>query len=311
MIKYLKHNQIDKSRWDDCIERSVNGIVYGYSWYLDIVHEGWDALIEEDYQSVFPLTGQKKHGIEYLFQPFYTQQLGVFSVNHLTSDLIKEFLLAIPANYRFAEINLNTYNDISGLGLEVIEKQNFELDLVQPYDLLFKKYSTNLKRNIKKAVKNKLLIVNNVKPEDVIQLFKVNKGKDIQTLNETSYRILNRLIFTAIHRGQAFASGVYNAENELLAGGFFMRSHQKIVFLFSATAFDARNSGALHLLIDQVVKDFSGQNVTLDFEGSNDPNLARFYKSFGSNRCVYYQYNLNRLPWLINLVLKIKKKIIP
>ena len=56
MIKHLTHNMIDKRRWDDCIAKSFNGSVYAWSWYLDIVHPNWEALIENDYERVMPLT---------------------------------------------------------------------------------------------------------------------------------------------------------------------------------------------------------------------------------------------------------------
>jgi hypothetical protein len=113
VIRYIRHREIDKLKWDACIQRSVNGIIYGYSWYLDIVAEGWEALVEENYESVMPLICRKKFGIRYLFQPFFTQQLGVFSSNKFTEEKIKEFISAIPQKFSFFEINLNTFNKFS------------------------------------------------------------------------------------------------------------------------------------------------------------------------------------------------------
>jgi len=46
MIIYHKHHEIDRDRWDECIRKSFNGIIYAYSWYLDIVSPQWEALIE-------------------------------------------------------------------------------------------------------------------------------------------------------------------------------------------------------------------------------------------------------------------------
>ena len=63
MIQYLIHNQINQTKWDATIAECGN--IYAYSWYLDIVHPGWDALVEDDYQSVMPLTGGKKFGVDY------------------------------------------------------------------------------------------------------------------------------------------------------------------------------------------------------------------------------------------------------
>ena len=59
MINYLTNEQIDKSRWDDCVAHAVNGNVYAFSWYLDIVHLGWEALVEMidgNYVTIMPIT---------------------------------------------------------------------------------------------------------------------------------------------------------------------------------------------------------------------------------------------------------------
>ena len=108
MIKLLKHNKIDKTRWDDCINKSFNGNVYALSWYLDIGHPGWDALVENDYERVMPLTISRKFGISYMFQPFFVQQLGVSSKSQLSQDDIDRFINAIPQQYRLIRYKLNS-----------------------------------------------------------------------------------------------------------------------------------------------------------------------------------------------------------
>jgi hypothetical protein len=52
-------------------------------------------------------------------------------------------------------------------------------------------------------------------------------------------------------------------------------------------------------LIDSFIRDHSGEEVYLDFEGSMDLNLARFYKGFGSKEVVYLQIRKNNLPGII------------
>src|SRR3990172_7490113 len=100
MITYLKHSEIDKPKWDKCIQNSSNGLIYAYSWYLDFVSPNWQALVRGDYEYVMPLTCKKKYGINYLHQPFFAQQLGVFSSAVLSDYDVDEFLSLIPEKFK-------------------------------------------------------------------------------------------------------------------------------------------------------------------------------------------------------------------
>src|ERR1017187_1866717 len=110
MIKLLSHSEINRTNWDARIASSLNSTVYPYSWYLDLVSPGWEALVEGNYESVMPLTANKKYGITYLYQPFFTQQLGVFSARKLSPAKVNDFLSQVPGKFKFIEINLNVGN---------------------------------------------------------------------------------------------------------------------------------------------------------------------------------------------------------
>ena len=45
MIKYVKRNELDIEKYNACVENSLQSRVYGFSWYLDIVADHWDALV--------------------------------------------------------------------------------------------------------------------------------------------------------------------------------------------------------------------------------------------------------------------------
>jgi hypothetical protein len=309
MIRYLKNSEIDTMKWDNCIRNSINGLIYAYSWYLDTVCDDWDALIEDDYKAVFPLTFRKKFGLNYLYQPPFIQQLGVFSSELLSEEKINEFISNIPRKFKLVEININKLNKVNGDCCKVSNNLTHEIDLIKPYEQLYNAYSSNTKRNIKKAVKKEVSIVENIKPESVIDLFKENRGKDIKTLSDKEYDLLKRLIYLAIYKRKAKIIGAFDETNSLCAGAFFVEANKKAIFLFSGTSPVARENGAMSLIIDTFIKNASQQNLTLDFEGSNDPNLARFYKSFGSKECIYNSLRISRLVFPLNIVFKVYKKI--
>ncbi|MGL4596578.1 MAG: hypothetical protein ACRCYO_03560 [Bacteroidia bacterium] len=300
MITHLATYEIDRGRWDECISRAFNGIIYGYSWYLDVVCPGWEGLVEDDYKSVMPLTCGKKMGVAYLFPPFFVQQLGVFSVNKLTEEEVKQFLSQIPAKYRYWEINFNTFNKIPQGDYSLTPHLTHELDLIDSYENLFKQYSENTRRNVRKAEKNNLNLIEKISHEEVISLFRTNRGKDVAALGEVQYDILRRLLKAVDARQRLVAFGVADDAGKLTTGAFFILANNKAIFLFSGMNELGRESGAMFYVIDQFIRRYANHNLILDFEGSDQPDLARFYKSFGAKECVYLQAKQNRLPWYLS-----------
>ncbi len=305
MIKYLKNRDIDKQKWDKCIRESFNGNIYGWSWYLDIVHQNWEALVENDYERVFPLTGNSRFGIHYLFQPFFAQQLGIYSRNILSANIVGQFLKAIPSHFKYIEIRLNTHNRVDNLPYEIESHLNHELDLIPPYEKIVKNYSTNTRRNLKKAADARLSLMRNIKPDDIVDLFRKNRGRTISHWNDREYNRLIKLVYAGIYRSQAKLYGAYTIENQLVAGAVFVKSHGKLVFLFSGANQEGRETHALSFIIDQVIREFASGPLVLDFEGSDNPNLARYYKSFGSKETSYPGIHINRLPLPIRIGMKI------
>jgi hypothetical protein len=299
MIRHLRHHEIDKERWDETIKKSFNGIIYAYSWYLDIVSPGWEALMADDYKKVMPLTGGKKLGVKYLFTPFFVQQLGVFAITKLSADDVREFLKAVPREYKYWEINLNTFNNVGGGEIEFRPNLTHELDMIQDIAAIRKDYSENTRRNIKKADLQNLTVVKDPSREEIIALFRQNRGKDVQVLQEAHYDVLRKLLQALDGRGRLHPRGVLNEKGELIAGAFFTDSNGKVIFLFSGNSEEGKEKGAMFLLIDSFIAENAHKNLVLDFEGSNDPNLARFYRGFGAKECVYLQARMNSLPWII------------
>ena len=298
MIQYLKHKEIDKKKWDNALDQSFNNLIYAYSWYLDVVSPGWCALIEDDHNSLMPLTGNKKYGVDYLFPPYFAQQLGVFSKNKVSREKVQGFLDAIPSQYKFIEANLNIKNTFDLSGFKLKKNTNIELDLNHSYEVLRKNFSEDTKRNIKKSEKHGVQLKKKVSPTDIISIFRKNTGKKINNLTDKNYKVLLNLINTCIHKGYAEVWGAFS-EGKLCAGVVWLVKDGRAIFLFSATDQGAKKSGAMFFLIDKFVQEHAGQKMILDFEGSNLPGLARFYKGFGSEEYVYLQIRKNNLPKIV------------
>ena len=308
MIRFLEHKAIDKKQWDATIAECGN--IYAFSWYLDVVHPGWEALVEDDYQALMPLTGGKKFGINYLYQPYFVQQLGVFSKTSLSPKKTAEFLQAIPSKYRFAEIRLNESNTLNDNIQKIEYHRNVLLDINQDYEAIRANYHTNTKRNLAKAEGNNLQLVDTVIPYHVVALFTDNRGALLNKWGDAEYARLTSLTKVAVNRKQAFVLGVTEkGVGQLLCAAIFMKTDDRITFLFSGLTEEGKQRQAMTYLLDRVIQQYANQPITFDFEGSDDENLARFYLGFGGMETRYPSYSFNRLSPVGKALLKAWKKI--
>jgi Acetyltransferase (GNAT) domain len=295
-IQYVANSKIDKAKWDACIDKANNGLIYAYSFYLDRMAANWDALVLNEYEAVMPLTYNKKYGIYYLYQPFLSAQLGLFG-NSINTSLLKDFFAAIPAKFKYRDIYLNHKNLFPIDEYVIHERMNYVLNLNKKYEELYNKYRENIKRNIKRARQAGCYTATDFNPADVIELAKeqiLQFGRckpDFESFTGL-YNFLHQ-------RKQAVTYGIFSANKQLLASCILFFSHNRAYYILVGNHPDGKTIGASHMLIDAFIKDHAGHDMLLDFEGSDIPNLAFFYSSFGAMEEKYAAVKLNRLPFYL------------
>jgi hypothetical protein len=297
MIAFVHHNDLDTDQWDDCIRKDSSGLFYGYSWYLDMLVPAWDALVYNDYEAVFPLISASKYGIHYLFRPYGTQQLGVFSKVEQSSVMIADFVAAIPKKYRYIDVYLNVENPVEGINNKLLKaNSNYVLNLHRSYKQIYNGYAKQTLRNLKKAKAHKHSIFEYDSPDQLLALFKTNKGQEIDTLSEANYSKILQIMHVMLHKRRGYLWTIYDDRNTIIAGAFFVEMGGRIVLLFSATNQTGKEQHAMTYLLDELFIARAGDNILFDFEGSNIAGLARFYGGFGAQAQTYYNLHINRLP---------------
>ncbi len=300
--QYIRHNEIDFTKWDHCVQSCENHLPYCYSWYLNTVSPGWDALVFGNYEKIFPLTGKAKAQIHYLYQPYFTQQLGVFG-NNLTEQDTPVFLQAIPEKFKFIEINLNTQNQFFSAEISSKNKTTYHIDLKNKYDEIYLQFNTNTKRNIKKAESHNLKLNKAENTNILIQLFKENAGKKTDLTNK-NYKTLEKLIHECTENNIGHVYEVHSNENKIESAAFIISSKNILINLFNAVSPTGKKNGAMFFLFNEIIKANSVSNKYFDFEGSDIPEVARFYQGFGAKPALYQHIKLNRLPWPLNFFKK-------
>jgi hypothetical protein len=296
MILYFRHNEINKTAWDNCIENSPNGLIYACSWYLDIVCPGWSALVEGDYVSVMPLTEKKKYNFFYVYKPVFTQQMGVFSKTIIPEQKFKLFLEAIPQHIKFVDIAVNYFNNVDAGEYSCKVNKNYELSLSKEYQEIYNSYSDNHKRNIKKASGLKLEFRNDLNIEELLHFKQTNNEIFV---NSKELNILKNIAEKSFEKDLGKIYSVFDGQNKRLASVFFIFYRNRIIYLFPVSSKEGIKKRAMFFLIDNIIKKFAGSEIILDFEGSNIPGIAFFFSGFGAISNNYISIRINRLPWYL------------
>ncbi len=226
----------------------------------------------------------------------------------LNSDRIHAFIKAIPKKYALIDINLNSQNFIDDRDIDCKINKNYILDLHHDYKLLHEAFSSNTRRNLHEAKGNHLTVVEGIPSQNIIDLFRKDKGKEIRSFKENDYKTLHQLMNHILDKGKAISLGVNDANNQLLAGAFFVKHNNRYIFLFSGNSDEGRDAKAMFFLIDYFIRKYSNEDLILDFEGSNNHGLARFYSSFGAKKIQYKTYFANRLFFPLNLLFMVYRK---
>lgn len=292
-FRRIKHANIDSDKWNRCINNALNCRVYAYDWHLDRTAVVWDALIWGDYEYVMPLPFRRKFGINYIYPPLNSQQLGIFPSP--PSKVSQAFFNYMVSNFKYCETTLNSENIATNdfKDILVTKRDNFLLPLNQPLEKIRAAFSKNAKRNISKAKKQKLTLLKSISLKEYLAFKAETATADVST---ESLNCLKSLLAFGISKGFGKIYGVYSAYNQLCAAVYFCRCKDRIIYYSAASNQEGKEQSAMYFLLDKFIEQNAGKNIILDFEGSMVPGIARFYGGLGAKPESYFQLKFNRLP---------------
>ena len=302
MLRYLTRKEIDAGRWDACIDGAATPLVYARSEYLDAMAPHWNAVVSDDYQAVMPLPFKIKWGLRYVTMPAFIQQLGIFSAGPTSSELRQQCMALAEKRFRFGDYHFHHGHPEPRFR----PRNNFVLSLHAGYDTIRAHYRQDLQKNLARAQKFSLDFRAATDVAEVIRLYRSLYHQRQPSITDADYRNFEKLCRQLQQRKQVVLRAVYDGR-QLLATALCLKDHQRLYLLMSATTGEGRKKGANHFLIDRLVHEFSGTDMILDFEGSEVPGIAHFYKNFGTQLQPYFFHRWNHLPWPLSMLKKFKR----
>jgi hypothetical protein len=300
MIVFLKNNEIDKEQWDNCVRSTPGAKPYAYSWYLDIMAPGWQALVDDDYDSVFPVPGYTRFGIQYVTTPVFLQQLGAYSPDNSSNKVMKEFLDYMPDFYKY--IDLCVHQKIDDNVYKVSEKVNYELDLSGTYESIAGNFSDHCTKSIHTSTGKKPEIVSDITPDEIVNLFSEHNGKELSGIKDRDYHRLRTLINFCLINKKGRVIGVRGTRKRLIFAIFIIEIRGITTIILIVDTPQSREKKMDYFVVNDLIKKMASTKTILDFAGMHVPSAAAFCESFGCAKTSFYRIYRNRLLWPLRML---------
>ncbi len=305
-LRWIQQKDIDKEKWDKTIAESRNQMIYGFSWFLDAACPGWCAIIAGDYEYLFPVKGKRKLGIPYFYMPLFVQQLGVYSTSKVSAEICELFLEKLTSKFKAIEVYLNYSNFTVKEDIKLSRRIGQWIDLKQGYETIKSGYSTNLTRNLKKAINHQVTIAEESDPRAIRKLFEEGRGLLLGEIKKQDYIRLESILLALQQNTSTKIFVARDAQHEIVAGGFFAQSQNRVIYIKGGVTNAGKELNAMHLLVDYAILHYSREGVEIfDFGGSVAEPLIRFNRNFGGIDYTYYCFRYNKLPKTIEFFKKV------
>jgi len=295
MIELLSNREIDKAKWYGCLSGSSRDSIFAQSWYLDLAFPGWMALVENDYEFVFPVTKGTRFSLSYFKQPFFIPYFSIYGNIEPGKEREEAFLDILRHKFLVIDIYLDQIQASESQKIKIEKRVIQVLELNVSYDKVCSGYSVNLKRLLKKARTLDLLVDKTRDSDMAVQFIKENVGHKLKLFKNKDYQVLHDLINACMSRGLAEIITV-NHQGELLSLGVFFIFKNRAVYVKGASTIKGRKFSAMHFLLDRYICELAGSKKILDFGGSMVSSVAEFNMKFGASNYEYTRLMTSKFP---------------
>jgi hypothetical protein len=312
----LNRSDIDSRPWDLLIADSLHPVIYGFSWYLDIVCESWQALVwpsAQEYQIVMPLPVRKRMGLAVIYQPHFCQFLGIFSKSEVTGEVAHSFLKSCffhffyISSYSFHPDLSDTIGPLSTIfpAITFTNQYTFRKSLA-----LNQPYHPDRKRNLRRGVEYNWIMEDEENPDRLISLFSTHHSGNIEGgVSVRSYKILERLIDAfRIHGDVTLRYALL--KGNVHAGILIFKYGGYSVYIFNAADGVGRKGNARTVMLDHYFQEHQGTDLLFDFESAQEPDILAFYKSFGGVESSFFSIGKTRLRFPLSYFQYIRRQMI-
>ena len=262
-------------------------------FWWDMVLNDWDVIRFENKANeiaYLPYASYKKMGFSFSRNPFLTPYSGLVYTKEFSNESKLDFI--VQANEFLKQFSISSYNCHYhyNKGLETtLNRSTYLLDLKKPFEEIKLAYSSNIKRQLKKAHKT----LHNFEESDTNAFYECYT--DSMNKNKVQEIVPRELIDKVYHQTEKdLTSRIFtayptdNKQGDAHASIWYICDEKYAYYLLGGSKQKNLGSGAMASLISECILTAQINNKEyFDFEGSDSPGVAQFFAKFGGERVLY------------------------
>ena len=318
----------NKERYKEICEAEGDRIpLFLQHWWMEAVcgDKPWDVLLAEREGSVLaamPCLVRHRMGMRYAIQPQLTPYSGpVFlypsgmrperkaSFEHRAAKMLIEQLRDMRLGYFQQNFSpdVTDWLPFHWAGYGQSTRYTYIIPDISDLDKVFAAFDPDQRqKNIRKLLPH-VRLVEDTSPEQLAawhERYWRSKGKR----DVLPQSLMTRVARMAMARGNGLILTLAHEDGTPLVSRFLAYDSRCAHSLFSAQNPDRRIPNASDALVWLALQRLQGRTQAYDFEGSMEPSIEHYYRSFGARQVPYFSIERRRNP-LLGALLRLKSRL--
>lgn len=272
---------------------------------METVCEGkeWDVALACDESgrilAALPYLIRRRFGMRYVLQPQLTQFSGPHycypadmserrrtDFAHRAADKLIDALAEQSLDYfmqRFSP-DVSDWLPFYWRGYKQTTRYTYRIDDISDTERVFENFDRTKERQRKiRQIADQYSVETNIDAATFVK-FHCDYWRSRGEKDLLSESFMRRVIETATTRGQGMTLALRDGKGELAAAWFAVYDRNCAHALLSAKSPSEKSADVSALLVWHLIKALSAKTKAFDFEGSMEPTLEYFYRSFGARQ---------------------------
>lgn len=297
IANWIHQSEIDREKWDNLVDNSLNPCLYNYSYYFDAVAIDWEAYIAEDYSYAIPVGIVKKGGLKRVYPALF--QGYVEPIGEIDSIDWVEFEKSLLSRFSKGELNIRNANLKGGVSEDYVYQRLKAEEF---------KLKTQAKRMLKRFENTSYTISEEVSTKELAEFVVKELAKILPIYTSKDVRFFYDIIDAIEKSGSLYKLGLYEGD-KFMGGLIGFESKTEMFYFKGAVDESAMKEGGMYALMNQFIEKTFDKKLEVNFGGSRVEGVRFFYQRFNGVDEYYQNYKWDNSPFWFKLGYNLYKKI--